>query len=161
HDLLRERATHLARLFPAAFVVMGHTHIPMKVPVADGTSTYVNLGSWAEEEGDAAAGSVYRAARTHLVIRPEESGPVAEFLAWSEERPRRYVSCIDDPAPLARTVPARFVTGPVGLRPHGARLAVSHPSRVRRRRPSDDEEGRSGRTKGRPRALPVVRSTTS
>jgi hypothetical protein len=99
-DALKERAAHLARLFPAAFVVMGHTHVPMKLPVNQGASTYVNLGSWAEEEDEEesdrppdAKPATYRAARTHLVIHPQESGPVvAEFLAWSEGGPRRFVS---------------------------------------------------------------------
>jgi UDP-2,3-diacylglucosamine pyrophosphatase LpxH len=85
---LAERASHLARLFPAAFVVMGHTHVPMKVPVAEG-STYVNLGSWAEEESE--DGESARAARTHLVIHPEEKGANAEFLQWdSASGPHRF-----------------------------------------------------------------------
>ncbi len=88
---LIERASHLAKLFPAAFVVMGHTHIPMRVPVAAGTATYINVGSWAEEEADPLKSSSYRAARTHLVIHRAESGPVAEFLAWdSKEGPHAY-----------------------------------------------------------------------
>jgi UDP-2,3-diacylglucosamine pyrophosphatase LpxH len=84
---LVERAGHLARMFPAAFVVMGHTHTPAMMAVAEGAATYVNVGSWHEAEGDAAA---YKAARTHLVIHPAESGPKAEFLAWSEAGPRRF-----------------------------------------------------------------------
>jgi UDP-2,3-diacylglucosamine pyrophosphatase LpxH len=98
-DLLVERAAHLVKLFPAAFVVMGHTHVPQRVSVGDGTSTYINVGSWAEEEEDPLASSSYRAARTHLVIRDGESGPVAEFLAW-------------DPTagPLAYSLPPRKTT---------------------------------------------------
>jgi hypothetical protein len=90
-ELLVERAAHLSRLFPAAFVVMGHTHVPMRVPVGDQT-TYINVGSWAEEEADdGRISTVNRAARTHLVISRDESGPVAEFLAWeSESGPRRF-----------------------------------------------------------------------
>ena len=92
-ELLVERAASLARLFPAAFVVMGHTHVPMRVPVSQAT-TYINVGSWAEEEADATRASVpLRAARTHLVINAGESGPpVAEFLAWtSGEGPHRFI----------------------------------------------------------------------
>jgi len=87
-DQLKERAAHLATLFPAAFVVMGHTHVPLELPIADG-ARYINVGSWSEEEdqGDAA----YRAARTHLVIHVEEGTPVAEFLTWeSEIGPKRF-----------------------------------------------------------------------
>ncbi|HEX4337220.1 MAG TPA: hypothetical protein VH062_14985 [Polyangiaceae bacterium] len=80
---LAARAAPLAQLFPAAFVVMGHTHVPVRVSVDDGRATYVNTGSWVEDESlhpDAA--SVYRAARTHLVIRERATGPHAELLAW-------------------------------------------------------------------------------
>lgn len=87
-----ERAAQLARLFPAAFVVMGHTHTPAKVAVNEGEATYINVGSWAEEEGDAGeqADATYRAARTHLVIRRGEKGPVAEFLTWAGDGPQRF-----------------------------------------------------------------------
>ncbi len=90
-----DRAAKLARLFPAAFVVMGHTHIPVRIPVNEGAATYINVGSWAEEEAEANAvvheGS--RAARTHLVIHVGEAGPRAEFLTWdSESGPKTYRS---------------------------------------------------------------------
>jgi UDP-2,3-diacylglucosamine pyrophosphatase LpxH len=91
-EVLAERAGHLAHLFPAAFVVMGHTHTPAMVEVAQGAATYVNVGSWheAEPHGEDPTTS-YRAARTHLVIHPAATGPTAEFLAWSPEGPRRFV----------------------------------------------------------------------
>jgi UDP-2,3-diacylglucosamine pyrophosphatase LpxH len=88
-EALVERAGHLAHLFPAAFVVMGHTHTPAMVSLAQGAATYVNVGSWHEAEGDAEAPS-RRAARTHLVIHPAPAGPTAEFLAWSSDGPRRF-----------------------------------------------------------------------
>ena len=84
-EFLVERAAHLGRLFPAAFVVMGHTHVPMRVPVSQAT-TYINVGSWAEEEQEGERESMrVRAARTHLVIDAGESGPTAQFLTWSPE----------------------------------------------------------------------------
>ncbi len=97
HETLAERAGHLARLFPAAFVVMGHTHVPTRVPVAQGTATYVNVGSWHEAEpGQDGDAPTFRAARTHLVIHPGSEasgarGPTAEFLTWSPEGPRLFV----------------------------------------------------------------------
>jgi UDP-2,3-diacylglucosamine pyrophosphatase LpxH len=92
-EMLVDRAGRLAKLFPAAFVVMGHTHTPVEVTVAEGASTYINVGSWSEQEDDSLKEHGYRAARTHLVIHSAESGPVAEFLAWdSSEGPRRFVS---------------------------------------------------------------------
>jgi UDP-2,3-diacylglucosamine pyrophosphatase LpxH len=88
-----DRAARLARLFPAAFVVMGHTHTPAKVAINDGEATYINVGSWVEEEGDegTAAAKIYRAARTHLVIHCGDRGPVAEFLTWDVSGPRRFI----------------------------------------------------------------------
>jgi UDP-2,3-diacylglucosamine pyrophosphatase LpxH len=90
-EALVERAGHLARLFPAAFVVMGHTHTPAMVAVAQGASTYVNVGSWheAESEEDDVT-SPHRAARTHLVIHPAASGATGEFLAWGPSGPKRF-----------------------------------------------------------------------
>jgi UDP-2,3-diacylglucosamine pyrophosphatase LpxH len=89
------RAGTLARLLPAAFVVMGHTHIPVQQPVHDGAATYINLGSWAEEEElDPKHGrEAYRAARTHLVIELDPANadaPRAELRAWQGEAPRKY-----------------------------------------------------------------------
>jgi hypothetical protein len=90
-ETLAERAGHLARLFPAAFVVMGHTHTPAMVPVAQGGTTYVNVGSWHEAEArEDAASPPARAARTHLVIHPCPDGPTAQFLAWSADGPRLF-----------------------------------------------------------------------
>jgi UDP-2,3-diacylglucosamine pyrophosphatase LpxH len=86
--ILIERAGHLARLFPAAFVVMGHTHTPAMVSIAQGASTYVNVGSW--HEGEPTSADSFRAARTHLVIHPNDAGPQAEFLAWGAEGPRQF-----------------------------------------------------------------------
>ncbi len=87
--ILVERAGHLARLFPAAFVVMGHTHTPAMVSIAQGAATYVNVGSW--HEGEPTSADSFRAARTHLVIHPNDAGPRAEFLAWSAEGPRQFL----------------------------------------------------------------------
>jgi hypothetical protein len=80
---LMERATHLSRIFPAAFVVMGHTHVPKEVPA--GSATYINLGSWAEEElveGADAMHAPSRAARTHVVIHVNDAGVKARFCTW-------------------------------------------------------------------------------
>jgi UDP-2,3-diacylglucosamine pyrophosphatase LpxH len=92
NEMLVERAGHLARLFPAAFVVMGHTHTPVQARVADGSATYVNVGSWHEPEPAPDAAGPDRAARTHLVIHPPAGGaaPEAEFLAWGSAGPRKF-----------------------------------------------------------------------
>jgi UDP-2,3-diacylglucosamine pyrophosphatase LpxH len=46
-QMLITKASALSKLFPAAFVVMGHTHTPVYVPAAD--ATYINVGSWTED----------------------------------------------------------------------------------------------------------------
>ncbi len=74
------RAEALAALFPAPFVVMGHTHVPVDREL--GTTRYINLGSWAEEEAEGHE-KAYRAARTHLVIDVEDGAAKAELRAWS------------------------------------------------------------------------------
>lgn len=85
-EAMIDKAGRLARLFSAAYVVMGHTHVPIQVPVADGEATYVNLGSWSEDEPVEGV-SVPRAARTHLVVQVEGDKPVAELLRWSGKGP--------------------------------------------------------------------------
>lgn len=84
------KATQLARLFPAAFVVMGHTHTPVNTPA--GTATYINLGSWAEDEPtEAPEESTPRATRTHLVIEMREQRPEARLFTWEPGTgPRTY-----------------------------------------------------------------------
>lgn len=90
---MSERATKLVKLFPAAFVVMGHTHAPMRQPIGE-HATYINLGSWDEDETTEADPIPYEAARTHLVIHPAaepEAEPVAVFLRWdSKDGPREF-----------------------------------------------------------------------
>jgi hypothetical protein len=78
---LVDRAAKLASLFPAAFVVMGHTHIPTASPAGD--ATYINVGGWAEEEDADHPGGAPRAPRTHLVIHVGSDGPKAQLLAWN------------------------------------------------------------------------------
>lgn len=91
-QLMVDRAAQLGRIFPAAFVVMGHTHTPTSIPAGD--STYVNVGAWAEEEHepepDTPVSFVARAPRTHLVIHVGEAGAEAQFFSWEESGPRPW-----------------------------------------------------------------------
>ena len=70
---LAKRTEALASLFPAPFIVMGHSHVPTRDDVS-GRATYFNVGSWTDEQSEGTA-------RTHLVIHPGAS-PVARFLRW-------------------------------------------------------------------------------
>jgi len=89
-EQLVAKASQLAKLFPAAFVVMGHTHIPVHTPA--GQATYINLGSWAEDEAQGEPeDSAPRATRTHLVITSGATRPEAALFVWeSATGPRKY-----------------------------------------------------------------------
>jgi len=84
-EQMADRASKLARLLPAAFVVMGHTHAPIEKTL-DGTARYINVGAWAEEEPEEGS-----ATRTHLVVKVLDGKAVAELRTWSAEGPKRYV----------------------------------------------------------------------
>jgi hypothetical protein len=90
-SMLRERAGSVARLFPAAVVVMGHTHLPEVVPTA-ARSTYVNLGGWAEEEAPEGRLPALPATRTHLVLTRAATGPTAQLMAWRDGAPCPFQS---------------------------------------------------------------------
>lgn len=79
-DELVQRAAQVAAIFPAAFIVMGHTHVPAQKALTGG-AVYYNVGCWAEDEEHGE-----RACRGHLVIHPGEDRPVARFLRWDEDR---------------------------------------------------------------------------
>ncbi len=76
---LKEGASRVAKLLPACFVVMGHTHAPAMESIGEGV-TYVNLGQWSADilDGDAPP-----APCTHLVIRPVDGRLEAEFITVS------------------------------------------------------------------------------
>jgi hypothetical protein len=86
---LRERSALVARLFPAAFIVMGHTHLPEKQPTTE-HATYVNLGAWAEDEVEDGLVPNLPATRTHLLVTRIEDRPVAELLTWHPTGPLPY-----------------------------------------------------------------------
>jgi hypothetical protein len=98
--VMTERAGKLASLFPASFVVMGHTHVPLSKKVD--RAIYINLGSWAEEEPEPSDARPYRAARTHLVIHAREDRHEAHLCEWrsagseSAEGPHTLESLVRD-----------------------------------------------------------------
>jgi UDP-2,3-diacylglucosamine pyrophosphatase LpxH len=86
---LRERAGRLARLFPSAVIVMGHTHVPEVRKTAD-HSTYMNLGAWAEEELPDGRAPALPATRTHLVLTREAAGTTAQLMTWGDGAPHPF-----------------------------------------------------------------------
>lgn len=102
-----KRAGELAAVFPCAFVVMGHTHVPTSALLAN--ATYLNTGSWAEEEPDPAfdLAKAYRAARTHLVIHERTDGRhEAQLRAWRAGAPEILATHVAVAPPVAATLPA-------------------------------------------------------
>lgn len=87
---LRESAPRVATLFPAAFVVMGHTHVPEMRHDSDAATTYVNLGAWAEEDAEDGALPALPATRTHLVVKSVDGELVAELMQWEDAGPQRF-----------------------------------------------------------------------
>jgi hypothetical protein len=87
---LRERAPLVAKLFPAAFVVMGHTHMPEVHAVPAAETTYVNLGAWAEGDAEEGFAPSLPATRTHLVLSYVNGAPVAELYRWKASGPEQF-----------------------------------------------------------------------
>jgi hypothetical protein len=87
---LRERAPLVAKLFPAAFVVMGHTHLPEVHAVPAAETTYVNLGAWAEDDAEEGFAPSLPATRTHLVLSYVNGAPVAELYRWKAGGPEQF-----------------------------------------------------------------------
>ncbi|MGD8858819.1 MAG: metallophosphoesterase [Myxococcales bacterium] len=85
-DAMRKGASHVARILPARYVVMGHTHVP-RLEAIEGDSTYVNLGGWAADDLDDTPQEMGcpPAPCTYLVIRHVDGEPTAELRRWDSE----------------------------------------------------------------------------
>jgi hypothetical protein len=81
---LRKGAARVAELFPARFIIMGHTHDPVMEPVTEGV-TYINLGAWAVDDVDN-EGLLSQPPCTHAVIRHVDGKPHAELRRWCSEQ---------------------------------------------------------------------------
>jgi UDP-2,3-diacylglucosamine pyrophosphatase LpxH len=78
---MRRGAAHIAALFAARWVVMGHTHEPVLEPLSP-AAHYVNLGSWGEDDPPDERSDVRADVGTFLVLRRIEGEYRAEFLRW-------------------------------------------------------------------------------
>ena len=83
-DRMRDNASHIASMFDARWVIMGHTHQAQLTPVRD--CTYVNLGYWGEDDvPEERVKDAPRSPCTYLVIRHQEGDYRAELLSWKAE----------------------------------------------------------------------------
>jgi UDP-2,3-diacylglucosamine pyrophosphatase LpxH len=85
-DRMRENANHIAGLFDARWVVMGHTHQAQVTPLKDERATYVNLGYWGEDDvPEEREQNAPRSPCTYLVIRHQDGDYQAELLSWKTQ----------------------------------------------------------------------------
>lgn len=107
---MRRGAGHIAALFAARWVVMGHTHEPVLEPLSP-AAHYVNLGSWGEDDPPEERTALRANVGTFLVLRHVEGEYRAEFLRWDVSmRPVPVVGACEpvadaraacEPAPVA------------------------------------------------------------
>jgi UDP-2,3-diacylglucosamine pyrophosphatase LpxH len=67
------------------FYVFGHTHYPEELALADGTTRYLNAGSWESTRQSAAAP---RGTFVEITGEPGAARPVARLLRWNDEAGR-------------------------------------------------------------------------
>jgi UDP-2,3-diacylglucosamine pyrophosphatase LpxH len=77
-------AKQIAQLFSARWVVMGHTHEPTIQAVSDSAS-YVNLGSWGEDDPPDERTAQRDGLGTFLVLCKRTDDFFAELLRWDEK----------------------------------------------------------------------------
>jgi predicted phosphodiesterase len=89
-DQLRQSAARISQVFPAAFVIMGHTHMPERSAAGDAV-TYVNLGCWAEQDLDGGFADRLPSSRTHFVVSGAAEATRGELMVWdSSDGPRPF-----------------------------------------------------------------------
>jgi UDP-2,3-diacylglucosamine pyrophosphatase LpxH len=76
-------AAHIAQLFSARWVVMGHTHQPTMQAVS-ASANYVNLGSWGEDDPPDERTAHGNPLGTFLVLRKRADDFLAELMRWDE-----------------------------------------------------------------------------
>jgi UDP-2,3-diacylglucosamine pyrophosphatase LpxH len=86
-DNMRQVTQQIRQRVHAPYVVFGHTHAPRAVPLSDG-GMYFNTGTWVQH-GDPAPGSEHEHAFTHVMIRHEDTGPVAALCEWKDGESRK------------------------------------------------------------------------
>lgn len=85
NERMREGAKNIAYLFNARWVVMGHTHEP-RVDRLSPHSSYVNLGSWGEDELPDERSAHHVSPCTFLVLAQKEGDYRAELMQWDLAR---------------------------------------------------------------------------
>jgi UDP-2,3-diacylglucosamine pyrophosphatase LpxH len=108
HESLKQGAHQIARMFDARWVVMGHTHAPVNEALDQG-KTYVNLGSWGEDDPPDERATTHTALRSFLLLEQSDGEPRASFLRWTD-RDVPVPVVMEVAAPLAVHAPAAVTT---------------------------------------------------
>ncbi|MFT3927147.1 MAG: hypothetical protein QM778_31670 [Myxococcales bacterium] len=85
NDSLRHGAERIAKLFNVRWVVMGHTHEPVMEPMSTG-ATYVNLGSWGQDDTPEERSMAHDCTQTFLTLRRLDNDYRADLLRWDPVR---------------------------------------------------------------------------
>jgi predicted phosphodiesterase len=80
---MRNGAERIAPLFKARWVIMGHTHEPVLTPVSSDAS-YVNLGSWGQDDPPDEQSAGDDSSRTFMVIEGDSGN--GAFMRWDDTR---------------------------------------------------------------------------
>lgn len=84
---LKEAPERIRRFVRAPFVVFGHTHDPIALPLEDG-GWYLNTGTWVPADARDPGPRSF----THVVIRREGNGLRAALCQWRDGQSREFTS---------------------------------------------------------------------
>ncbi|MDB4976326.1 MAG: hypothetical protein JWN48_4667 [Myxococcaceae bacterium] len=82
---MKRGAERIASMFDARWVVMGHTHEPVLTKIASDAS-YVNLGSWGQDDPPEEQSAAHASSSTFLVLRGRDGKYSGELLKWDPRR---------------------------------------------------------------------------
>ena len=119
HESLKQGARRIAALFDARWIVMGHTHAPVSEEIEAG-KTYVNLGSWGEDDPPDERGVGHTALRSFMVHELDDAQVSAAFMRLTDrDGPIAFT-----PRPAVAADPAPAGAGPGVLQAARASLAA-------------------------------------
>jgi len=84
NERMRDGARGIANLFKARWVVMGHTHEP-RIDSLGGDASYVNLGSWGEDELPDERAAQHASPCTFFVLRQQQGDYRGELMRWDPD----------------------------------------------------------------------------
>lgn len=112
---MRDGAARIAPMFDARWVVMGHTHVPT-IEQLEGEASYVNLGSWGQDDPPEEQTGTHQSSCTYLTIKKLGGQYRAELLRWDLTRGAAPMHAPpSDPAPQRFISPNTFDSSNAGV----------------------------------------------